>query len=66
MFPRFSAEYSSVELDRLLVERQGVVVTPGAGFGDSGEAHFRVALMRSPPDRVLEGVDRIAQELESL
>ena len=66
VFPRFSAEYSSAELANLLVERQGVVVTPGAGFGDSGETHFRIALMRSPSDRVLEGVDRIAQELRTM
>ena len=66
LFPRFSADMTSAELAELLVEREGVVVTPGAGFGESGEGHFRIALMRSPADRVLEGVDRIARVLESL
>ena len=49
-----------------LVEREGVVVTPGAGFGDSGEGHIRIALMRSPPDSVVEGAERIARVLASL
>ena len=66
LFPRYSADMTSAQLAELLVEREGVVVTPGAGFGDSGEGHFRIALMRSPADRVLEGVERIARVLESL
>ena len=66
LFPRYSADVSSTELAELLVEREGVVVTPGIGFGASGEGHFRVALMRSPADRVLEGVERIARVLETL
>ena len=66
LFPRYSADLASAELAELLVEREGVVVTPGAGFGESGEGHFRIALMRSPADRVLEGVERIARLLESL
>ena len=66
LFPRYSGEQSSEELAALLVEREGVVVTPGSGFGESGEGHFRIALMRSPAERVLEGVERIARVLESL
>ena len=66
LFPRFSADMTSSELAEVLVERERVVVTPGVGFGESGEGHFRIALMRSPADRVLEGVDRIARVLESL
>jgi LL-diaminopimelate aminotransferase len=50
----------------LLVEREGVVVTPGAGFGECGEGHFRIALMRSPPERVVEGAQRIARALAAL
>ncbi len=66
LFPRYSADLSSTELAELLVEREGVVVTPGVGFGESGEGHFRIALMRSPADRVVEGVERIARVLETL
>ena len=66
LFPRYSADVSSMEMAELLVEREGVVVTPGIGFGQSGEGHFRIALMRSPADRVAEGVERIARVLETL
>ena len=66
VFPRFSTERTSVELAGLLVEDQGVVITPGIGFGESGEGHVRIALMRSPAERVREGVERIATALETL
>ena len=66
LFPRYSADLTSVELADLLVEREGVVVTPGAGFGAGGEGHLRIALMRSPAEQVLEGVERVARVLESL
>ena len=55
VFPRFSNHLSSSEMANLLVEKAGVVVTPGAGFGESGEGHFRIALMRSPADRCHRG-----------
>ena len=66
VFPRYSADYTSAELALLLIEKEGVVVTPGAGFGDCGEGHFRIALMRSPAERVLDGTDRICRFFESL
>ena len=49
VFPRLPGRYSSSELAQVLVDRQGVVVAPGSGFGDSGEGHIRISLMRSPP-----------------
>ena len=66
LFPRYAADMSSTAMADLLVDREGVVVTPGIGFGESGEGHFRIALMRSPADRVVEGVERIARVLETL
>jgi len=66
LFPRFSKGGSSASLAQALVEREGVVVTPGSGFGDSGEGHFRIALMRSPALQVSEGIQRIARVLEDL
>jgi len=65
-FPRYSGRCSSVELSKVLVETEGVVVTPGSGFGESGEGHLRIALMRSPTEQVLEGVERIAKVLGRL
>ena len=64
VFPRYDLPISSSVLSELLVEEEGVVVTPGFGFGLSGENHFRIALMRSPVERVLEGAQRIVRVLE--
>ncbi len=66
VFPRYSSDMPSNEMAQLLVEEEGVVVTPGAGFGESGESHFRIALMRSPAERVVEGAERIARALRKL
>ena len=66
VFPRVSSQYSSVELATLLVEEEGVVVTPGSGFGDCGESHFRIALMRSPADRVETAAKKISDFIGKL
>jgi len=53
----------SVSFCTQLVEATGVAVSPGAGFGKSGEGYVRFALVHSP--EVLEtAVDRIAQFLK--
>jgi len=41
-----------------LLEEAGVVVTPGVGFGPSGEGFYRIALTI--------GVERIAEAMERL
>lgn len=41
-----------------LMEKAGVVVTPGASFGPSGEGHVRMALVL-PPDRIALAVEAI-------
>jgi LL-diaminopimelate aminotransferase len=46
-----------------LLERAGVVVSPGAAYGPSGEGWFRIALT-TPDDRLAEAVERLAS-LES-
>ena len=35
---------SSQEFCKKLIEEAGIVVTPGSGFGPSGEGYFRIAL----------------------
>src|ERR1700751_819969 len=37
----------SVEFSTLLVEKAGVAVSPGAGFGEYGEGHLRIALVEN-------------------
>ena len=43
-----------------LMEKAGVVVTPGASFGPSGEGHVRMALVL-PPDRIALAVEAIRE-----
>ena len=33
--------YTSAEFAEMLIEKTGVVVTPGSGFGDEGEGIFQ-------------------------
>ncbi|MFW6188816.1 MAG: LL-diaminopimelate aminotransferase [Planctomycetota bacterium] len=51
---------SSAAFAEELLEESGVVVTPGLGYGQWGEGHFRISL--TYPDQVLEeALDRIAE-----
>ena len=49
----------SVSFSLELMERAGVIVTPGASFGPSGEGYVRMALVL-PPDGLREAVAAIA------
>jgi len=35
---------SSMEFSNLLLEKTGIIVTPGIGYGDYGERYVRIAL----------------------
>jgi LL-diaminopimelate aminotransferase len=41
-----------------LLDRTGVVVTPGVGFGEAGEGYVRIALCQELP-RLTEAVERL-------
>ena len=49
----------SVSFSLELMERAGVIVTPGASFGPSGEGYVRMALVM-PPERLREAVAAIS------
>lgn len=53
---------SSAEFGELLLERAGVVVSPGAGYGAAGEGYVRVALTVSD-ERLAEAMERIREAL---
>lgn len=53
-----SSYRSSVEFAGDLLEEQGLVVTPGIGYGPSGENFFRLS-MTSPDDRIDQGLERL-------
>ncbi len=51
---------SAVEFARDLLDRSGVVVAPGSGFGSAGEGYVRVALCASE-ERLRDATDRMAK-----
>lgn len=51
---------SSADFAARLIEEQGVVVTPGNGYGPAGEGYVRLSLTL-PDEQVDEGVERIAR-----
>lgn len=54
------AGYTSAEFAEALIERIGIVVTPGAGFGDEGEGYFRISIT-TPEPRIREGMGRLKE-----
>lgn len=50
--------YSSADFSSKLLTETGVIVTPGAGFGPSGEGYIRFALTKDE-NRLREAVERI-------
>jgi len=51
---------SSVEFCADLLETTGLTVTPGVGYGPSGEDFFRLS-MTAPDDRIEEGLKRLQE-----
>ena len=49
---------SSIEFSKLVLDKAGIVITPGIGMGKSGEGYVRMALTVSK-DRMQEAVDRL-------
>jgi LL-diaminopimelate aminotransferase len=54
---RVPAGYTSTQIASRFLE-EGVVVTPGNGFGDPGEGYFRIAVTQKR-ERLVEAIDRI-------
>jgi LL-diaminopimelate aminotransferase len=54
--------HNSVSFAELILEKAGVVVPPGSGYGPSGEGYIRISLT-VPDDRLEEALDRIAATL---
>ena len=52
--------YTSVELTNSLLEEVGVVVTPGVGYGKSGEGYIRLSLT-IPNAELVKGLSRLAE-----
>jgi LL-diaminopimelate aminotransferase len=52
--------YSSTEFATDLLEKVGVVVTPGVGYGKNGEGYVRLSLT-IPDVRLVKGLSRLAE-----
>jgi LL-diaminopimelate aminotransferase len=51
---------SSVTFCADLLEKKGLVVTPGVGYGPSGERYFRIS-MTAPDERIDQGMQRLQE-----
>ncbi|MBC7189514.1 aminotransferase class I/II-fold pyridoxal phosphate-dependent enzyme, partial [Candidatus Aerophobetes bacterium] len=56
------AGYTSFEFAQMLLTKCGIVVTPGTGFGPSGEGYIRVALTVGQ-ERLKEALERLKKAL---
>ncbi|NLJ49588.1 MAG: LL-diaminopimelate aminotransferase [Candidatus Atribacteria bacterium] len=54
--------YTSMSFAEYLLERTGVVVTPGIGFGQFGEGYVRISLT-SPEEILAKAMEKIQNEL---
>lgn len=54
------AGYTSASFAETVLERCGVIITPGNGYGDHGEGYFRIALT-VPKERIAEAFARMAE-----
>jgi LL-diaminopimelate aminotransferase len=53
-------KYTSIEYSKYLLEKAGIVATPGVGFGKYGEGYVRFSLTR-PVERIRLAVERMKQ-----
>jgi LL-diaminopimelate aminotransferase len=50
--------YNSADFCEKLIEEQGIVVTPGSGFGEEGEGYFRISITINK-ERIAEAIERL-------
>jgi alanine-synthesizing transaminase len=62
--PEIFKTVGSVEFSTLLVEKAGVAVSPGEGFGEYGEGHVRIALVENE-QRIRQAARNIRRFLET-
>ena len=62
VWAKLPVKTSSAEFCKLLLEKCHIVVTPGSGFGPSGEGYLRFSLV-APEERLQEAAERISKIL---
>lgn len=58
LWVRIPYGFTSEAFCEYLIEKAGIVVTPGSGFGEEGEGYFRVSLTISD-ERLKEAIERL-------
>ncbi|MBI5699082.1 LL-diaminopimelate aminotransferase [Candidatus Saganbacteria bacterium] len=59
IWPKVPKGYTSAKFVSELLEKTGVLVVPGSGYGKYGEGYFRISIT-SPDERLREAVKRVA------
>jgi LL-diaminopimelate aminotransferase len=59
---RVPAGHTSASFAELVLEKAGVVISPGAAYGPTGEGYVRISLT-VPDDRLKEALERMAKTL---
>ena len=54
--------YTTASFAEYVLDQAGIVVTPGSGYGPSGEGYFRISLT-IPEERVREAAERLKKHL---
>ena len=62
IWTRVPTKESSIVFAKRVLEQSHVVLTPGVGFGPSGEGYIRFSLT-TPTDRIQEAVVRLSKIL---
>ncbi|QDR82644.1 LL-diaminopimelate aminotransferase [Sporomusa termitida] len=55
--------YTALSFSEMVLDKAGVVVTPGTGYGQGGEGFFRISLT-TPTNRILEAISRISRNID--
>jgi len=58
IWARIPTGYTSAQYTAELLDKAGVAVTPGTGYGKSGEGYVRLSITQ-PDDRLDEGIRRL-------
>lgn len=56
------AGYTSASFAEFVLEKAGVVLTPGNGYGEKGEGYFRISITM-PKERLAEAMERMKQNI---
>ncbi len=54
--------FTSASFAEYVIEKAGVVITPGNGYGDQGEGYFRISITM-PKERLVEALERMKKTI---